>query len=243
MDALIELDGVRAYRAVPLGTPRGGIVLIHEIWGLVPHIRDIADRLAAEGYVVMAPDLLSDVGITPEFGEEIQAMLADPDEERRTAAQPRLRAALAPTRVPDFGHTAVQRLRAVVDALDVEPGVDGRIAVIGFCFGGSYAFALAADDHRVRAAIPFYGQAPEADDIARIGCPVLALYGQHDPALIDALPEVRATMAAAGIDFTPIVYPDAGHAFFNDSNAQRYQPEAASDAWDRTLVFLTEKLG
>ncbi|WP_375384924.1 dienelactone hydrolase family protein [uncultured Microbacterium sp.] len=243
MEDLIELDGVGAYRAAPADSPRGGIVLIHEIWGLVPHIRDVADRLAAEGYVVLAPDLLSDVGVTPEFGEEIQAMLADPDEERRSAAQPLLRAALAPTRVPDFAHSAVAKLRTAVDAVTQEPGVDGRIAVIGFCFGGSYAFALAAADDRVRAAIPFYGQAPDADTIAQIESPVLALYGQHDPALIDALPEVRATMAAAGVDFTPVVYPDAGHAFFNDSNAQRYEPDAAADAWARVLLFLSEKLG
>ena len=62
---MIDLDGVRAYRAEPAGTPRGGIILIHEIWGLVPHITDVADRFAAEGYVVLAPDLLSDIGVTP----------------------------------------------------------------------------------------------------------------------------------------------------------------------------------
>lgn len=242
MDELTELEGVRAYRAEPDGVPRGGVVLIHEIWGLVPHIRDIANRFAAEGYVVYAPDLLSDIGMTPEVGEEILEMMADPDEERRSAAQPRLRAALAPTRAPDFAHSAVQRLRTVVDALEAEPGVDGRIAVVGFCFGGSYSFALAAADGRVRAAVPFYGQAPDDDAIALIGSPVLALYGQDDAPLIDALPGVRATMAAAGVDFTAVVYPDAPHAFFNDTNAQRYRPDAAAAAWTRTLEFLSDRL-
>ncbi len=242
MDGLIELDGVRAYRSEPQGAPRGGVVLIHEIWGLVPHIHDVADRLAAEGYLVLAPDLLSDIGVTPEFGEEIQAMLADADEERRSAAQPRLRAALAPMRVPDFAHGALVRLRTTVDALAHEPGIDGRIAVIGFCFGGTYAFALAAADERVRAAVPFYGQAPDADAIAQIACPVLALYGRDDPALIDALPEVRATMAAAHVDFDAVVYPEAGHAFFNDTNAMRYRADEAADAWTRTLRFLADRL-
>lgn len=243
MVGLIELEGVRAYRAQPDAAPRGAIVLIHEIWGLVPHIRDIADRFAAEGYMVYAPDLLSDIGMTPEVGQDILAMMADPDEERRSAAQPRLREALAPTRAPDFAHGAIQRLRTVVDAVESEPGVDGRIAVVGFCFGGSYAFSLAAADARVRAAVPFYGQAPDADAIALIGSPVLALYGQDDPPLVDALPGVRATMSAAGVAFTAVVYPDAPHAFFNDTNAQRYRPDAAADAWERTLGFLDEKLG
>ncbi len=123
-----------------------------------------------------------------------------------------------------------------------EPGVDGRIAVVGFCFGGTYTFALAAADDRVRAAVPFYGTAPDPERIATIGCPVLALYGAHDPALIDALPAVRTDMAAAGIDFRDHVYPDAGHAFFNDASS-RYSPEAAADAWTRTLAFLAEHLG
>ena len=108
---------------------------------------------------------------------------------------------------------------------------------MGFCFGGTYSFALAASDDRVRAAVPFYGTAPAPDRIAEIACPVLAIYGAHDPALIDALPGVRATMAAAGVDFTDHVYPDAAHAFFNDTGS-RYRADDAADAWTRTLAFL-----
>src|SRR5688572_12396065 len=131
---MIELAGLGAYRAAPEGDPRGGIILIHEIWGLVPHIIAVADRFAAEGYVVLAPDLLSDVGVTPEVGAELHAVMADPDEARRTAAQPRMREAMAPLRAPEFAGTAVGRLRKAVDVLAAEPGVDGRIAVVGFCF-------------------------------------------------------------------------------------------------------------
>ena len=240
--AMIELDGLRAYRADPDGDSRGGIILIHEIWGLVPHITGIADRFAGEGYVVLAPDLLSDVGVTPEVGEELSAAMADPDESRRTAAQPRMREAMAPLRAPEFAGAAVGKLRAAVDALAAEPGVDGRIAAVGFCFGGTYAFALAASDDRVRAAVPFYGTAPAPERIAEIHCPILAIYGAHDPALMDALPGVRAEMAAAGVDFTDHVYPDAAHAFFNDTGS-RYRPAEAGDAWDRTLTFLAKRLG
>ena len=235
----IDLDGLPVYRVTPKRAPRGGIVLIHEIWGLLPHITVIADRFAAEGYVVLAPDLFSGVGVTPEIGQELHALMADPDDERRAAAQPRMREAMAPIRAPEFAASAIGQLRKVVDALVAEPGVDGRIAVVGFCFGGTYSFALAASDNRIRAAVPFYGSAPAPESIAKIGCPVLALYGAHDPALIDALPEVRSTMAAAGVDFTDHVYPDAGHAFFNDTNPRTYRPEEAEDAWDRTLAFLS----
>jgi carboxymethylenebutenolidase len=237
----ISLDGVKVYRAVPEGEPRGGIILIHEIWGLVPHITGVADRFAAEGYVVVAPDLLSDAGISPQFGLELHALMSDPDEARRTEAQPRLREAMSPLRSPEFATSAMTRLRTSVDALAAEPGVDGRIAVVGFCFGGTYSFALAAADDRIRAAVPFYGTAPAPDRIATIACPVLALYGAHDPALIDALPGVRSEMAAAGVDFTDHVYPDAAHAFFNDTGS-RYRQDDAADAWERTLAFLDERI-
>ena len=90
--------------------------------------------------------------------------------------------------------------------------------------------------------MPFYGTAPAPERMADIGCPVLALYGENDPPLIDALPEVRANMAAAGVDFTDHVYPETGHAFFNDTSS-RYGADAAADAWPRTLAFLADELG
>jgi carboxymethylenebutenolidase len=237
----IDLNGVRAYRAEPDVAPRGGIILIHEIWGLVPHITDVADRFAARGYVVIAPDLLSRIGMTPELGQELQALVSDPDESRRTAAQPRMREAMAPMKAPEYAASAIAELRTCLDALATEPGVAGRIAVVGFCFGGPYAFALAASDERVRVTVPFYGSAPTPDRMETIRCPVLAIYGAHDPALIDALPGVRLEMAAAGVDFTDHVYPDAAHAFFNDTGS-RYRPDDAADAWGRTLAFLDEHL-
>ncbi|HET8927370.1 MAG TPA: dienelactone hydrolase family protein [Microbacterium sp.] len=223
--------------ARPAGHPRGGLVLIHEIWGLVDHIRDVADRFAAEGWLVAAPDILSHAGVGPALGADLFAALNSPDEAARTAAQPRLREALATAKAPEYADWATHALRTTVDLLEASPGVGEHIAVAGFCFGGTYAFALAAADDRIRAAVPFYGTAPEAERIPRIACPVLAIYGQHDPALIDALPTVRDEMAAAGIDFEAVVYPDAAHAFFNDRGL-RYRAEDAADAWDRVLRFL-----
>ncbi|WP_425956513.1 dienelactone hydrolase family protein [Xylanimonas sp. McL0601] len=240
----IDLDGFAAYRsAPPEGTPvQGGLVVIHEIWGLVDHIRDVADRFAAEGYVVLAPDILSRGGITPEVGAELHRLRASDDEAERTREQPRMREAMTKARQPGYGEWAVGALRRAVDRLLEEPGVDGRVAVTGFCFGGSYAFALAAADPRVRAAAPFYGSPPASADAAAITCPVHAFYGRDDERLMAGLPEVERTLRDAGVEFEATVYDGAGHAFFNDTNARTYVPGAAADAWRRVLTFLAEAL-
>jgi carboxymethylenebutenolidase len=242
---LIEIDDFQVWRSMPDGTPRGGLIVNHEIWGLVDHARDVADRFAAQGYVVYAPDLLSNAGTTPEIGEELQAIMGDTSdegEERRSAAQPRLRAAFAPVQSPEFGTATTERLVKVVDALEREPGVDGRIGVVGFCFGGSFAFAIAAADSRIKAAVPFYGSAPSPDQMRQIRCPVLAIYGADDEHLIDALPTVRQQMADAGVDVTFKVYENAGHAFFNDQNTRQHEAGAAADAWQLTLDFFAQHL-
>ena len=231
-----------AYLAEPparfAGALRGAITVIHEIWGLVEHITDVADRYAAEGYLVLAPDILSAIGIEAQVGAELFAIRNSPDEAVRTAGQPRLREAFSSLSAPGYAAWAVAALQRAVDYLEQQPGVDGRIAVTGFCFGGTYSFALVAADPRVRAAVPFYGTAPAPADIARITAPIRAFYGEHDPALIDRLPEVRREMAAAGVDFEAMVYADAGHAFFNDTNPSSYRPADAADAWARSNAFL-----
>ncbi len=236
------VNDVSVYRADPQGEPRGALVVIHEIWGLVDHIKNVADRYAAEGYLVMAPDLLSDAGVTPEIGLELFEMMNDPDEQRRTVNQPRLREGFAASRAPEFAAGAIAKLTAVVDALEQENGVDGRIGVLGFCFGGSFSFSLAEVDPRVKAAVPFYGSA-EPGEVASIHCPILAFYGDQDARLIDALPAIEKAVADAGVDFEAKVYPDAGHAFFNDTNPNSFDPAAAGDAWGRSLEFLRAKLG
>lgn len=238
----LRIDEIEVYRAEPSGTPRGAVIVIHEIWGLVDQIVGVADRWSGEGYLAVAPDIMSHVGVSPDVGLELQRALASPDEAIRTAAQPRLRDALVPIRQPGYAEWAIARLRAVVDWLDATPGVDGRIAVTGFCFGGTYSFALAAADDRVKVAVPFYGHAPDAERIRSIACPVLALYGELDPPLIDALPELRERMAAAGVDFTDVVYPGARHAFFNETNSTTWDPEAAADAWRRATGFVARQL-
>lgn len=245
MGEFIEIDDFKVWRATPDGAPRGGLIVNHEIWGLVDHARDVADRFAAEGYVAYAPDLLSNAGTTPEIGEELQSIMGDTSPEgeaRRSDNQPRLRAAFAPVQNPEFGKATVARLVKVVAALEKEPGVDGRIGVIGFCFGGSFAFALAAADKRIKAAVPFYGSPPSPEQMKDISCPVLAVYGEDDEHLIDALPTVRDQMREAGVNATFKVYENAGHAFFNDQNSRQHEPVAAADAWKLTLDFLAQHL-
>ena len=243
MGQLIELEGggPAAYVAEPPGDVRGGLVVIHEIWGLVDHITDVADRLGQQGYVAIAPDLLSGIGISPEVGQEMMRIRTMGSAEERTRFQPMLREKMAPMQAPEFAQGAVAALRRSVDQLAGRPEVADRIGVIGFCFGGSYSFALAAADQRIRAAVPFYGS-PDLEELSKINCPVLAFYGDQDTRLTAGLPEVERAMSAADVDFTAHVYPGVGHAFFNDSSPFTYDAATATDAWNRTLAFLDRSI-
>ena len=230
------INGVEVYRATPAGTPTGALILIHEIWGLVDHIKTVADRYATAGYLVIAPDLLSVQGITPEVGQDLVAMMTEPDEEKRLANQTALREGMAPARAPGYAEVALDMLTRVVDGLEAE-GFD-KIAVLGFCFGGTYSYALAAQDKRIVAAVPFYGTAPQDDKIPGITCPVLAFYGEIDPPIMEDYPRVEAAMAKYNIDWESHVYPGVQHAFFNDTNTLRYNAEATADSWKRSTEFL-----
>jgi carboxymethylenebutenolidase len=239
---MIDLDGFLGYLSEPHGAPGGALIVIHEIWGLVDHIKDVADRFAAEGYLVLAPDLLSEVGIDAHIGAELQSIMQNPDPEKRNAGQPLLREKMAPLQAPGYAEFAADALKKCVDYFAGQPGIDGRMAVTGFCFGGTYAFALAAADSRVRAVVPFYGSPPALDQVGAITAPVLAFYGANDERLMRSLPDVTTAMTDAGVDFTTKVYDAAGHAFFNDTNPYSYNAEVASDAWSRAVTFLKQSL-
>lgn len=230
------MNGVEVYRAEPQGKPVGALILIHEIWGLVDHIKAVADRYATEGFLVIAPDLLSIQGITPLVGQELIGLMTEPDEEKRLANQTALREGMAPARAPGYAEVALDMLRRVVDGLE-EEGYS-RIAVLGFCFGGTYSYALAAEDSRICAAVPFYGTAPTDEKIPHITCPVLAFYGEIDPPIMEDFPRVGPAMEKAGVDFEYVIYPGVQHAFFNDENTLRYNQAAAEDAWTKSVAFL-----
>jgi carboxymethylenebutenolidase len=231
-----------AYVADPTDAVRGGLVVIHEIWGLVDHIKDVADRLAENGYVAVAPDLLTGIGISPEIGQELHRLRTSTDPSDQIRLQPMMREKLAPMHSPEFAAWAVSALRRAVDYLAARPEVGVRLGVLGFCFGGSYSFALTAADSRIRVAVPFYGEPPELADVDKITCPVLAFYGDQDTRLIGNLPDVSKAMSEADVDFTSHVYPGVGHAFFNDTNPHAYDARTAADAWQRTLAMVERTL-
>ena len=232
---------VAAYVARPSGTAHGGILVIHEVWGLADHIKDVANRFARAGYVALAPDLLSGL-IDVEAASGLQEDLFNP--EKRNATQPLLREHMAPMQNPTFGEDTLARLATCFDYLHELPESQQKLAVVGFCFGGTYSFGLATKEPRLKLAVPFYGHADySAEELSTISCPVRAFYGEKDENLMKSLPELEAKMREAGVDFEAKVYPNCGHAFFNDTNRFAYNQAAAEDAWQRMLGFLKTYVG
>lgn len=237
----IAIGNTTAYRAYPEenGLKRPGLILIEEIWGVNDHLLSVADRFVAKGYSVLVPELLPESmikALTPSLQQDLFIP------ERRNEIQPILRAATQPIQQPEFAAEAIDTLKACVDYLLADPSVDGTIAVVGFCFGGTYAYHLAAHDPRIKAAVPFYGHPPSAEEIPNIACPILAFYGDQDHALMETLPKLKEDMEQNGKDFEAVVYPSVGHAFFNDTNPIAYDKKMAAEAWDRTLEFLSKEL-
>jgi carboxymethylenebutenolidase len=245
MEEIIELNSngkhFPVYAAKPSGTIKGGLLVIHEVWGLADHIKKVANRFAQEGYIVLAPNLLSEINITAKLAGELQEELFDP--ERRSLAQPKLRKLMAPLQAPGFGERTLAKVQDCFKYLADQAGVNGRIGVTGFCFGGTYSFSLAVHEPNLKAAVPFYGHADfSQEQLRNINCPILAFYGEHDENLMSGLPELKNKMKTAGVNFTAQVYKNCGHAFFNDSNPYAYNENAAKDAWQKTIKFLSANL-
>lgn len=250
---------IATYLVTPEGAsgPRPTVVVIHEIFGPDPHIRDVTRRFAGQGYVAAAPNLFSgelqDV-LTP--GNVVLAMRALAD------APPGLRA--DPRKMADFAATQPVESRPVLEALAqvsnpatqagfaedlwevtrslrLNPAVDpDRMASVGFCFGGAMSGLLATVDPMLRAAVIFYGQNPPLDRAPRIRAHLLGLYGGDDPGITAKVPDLSDAVRAAGGSFESHVYPGARHAFFNDARPN-YHRESAEDAWSRVLRFLREE--
>ncbi|AIY01572.1 carboxymethylenebutenolidase [Arthrobacter sp. PAMC 25486] len=231
----------QAYRSEPSGPAQGAVLVIHEIWGLTAHIKDVADRFAAEGYLAVAPDLMGLAGLDAVLLAELGERRADPA--AQAEAQPKLRAATAPLNSPESAAQIKAGVAAVFNYLEATPEGAGRTAAVGFCFGGTYAFALAVEEPRLKAAVPFYGHAGYATaELSAIACPILAFYGADDAGLMASLSDLAHRMQEAEVDFRPTVFPGAGHAFFNDANPSMYRQEAAATAWGQTLAFLESQL-
>jgi carboxymethylenebutenolidase len=237
IDANGEL--LEVYMALPEGKAKGGLIVIHEVWGLLEHIKNVTNRFAAEGFVTIAPDLLADTDlealVTPQLFKDFSVP------ERRAQMQVEFRKIMGPLSSPEFSQKTTSRLKGLFAWLKAQPETGGKVAVVGFCFGGTYSFELAANEPELIASVPFYGHASEdPEQLKAVTCPILAFYGDKDENLMNQLPKLRAVMAEAHVDFRETVYSGAGHAFFNDMNPLTYNEAAAKDAWQKTLAFLDD---
>ncbi|MGD9792842.1 MAG: dienelactone hydrolase family protein [Acidimicrobiia bacterium] len=211
------------YLATPASGQGPGVVVIQEWWGLVPHICDLADRFAAEGFTALAPDLYR--------GES--ASNTEPDEAGK------LMMALDIERATKDMSGAVDRLVSITGR--------AKIGVVGFCMGGGLTLKLAADrPDAVAAAVPFYGAIPwpaVQPDYTRFTAAVLGHYAENDDWASPAVArELEATLTAAGKQATVHIYSGTQHAFANDTRPEVYDAEAAALAFSRTFEFLRQQL-
>lgn len=209
------------YLALPSGDgPWPGVVVIQEWWGLDAHIKSIADRFAATGFAAIAPDLYDG------------KIAAEPNEAQK------LRMAL----VWDDALAVIQgAINYLLTSNQVAPQ---QVGMVGFCMGGGLTWHSAAKLSNVGAAVPFYGGGPELSDaeVARIKAPVLAIFGELDQGVSPEVAHKReAQMVKAGVSQETIIYPNAHHAFFNDTRPV-FNPEAAADAWQRTVDLFRKTL-
>lgn len=199
-------------------TPVPGIVVIHEIFGLNDNIKDIARRLASEGYAALAVDMFSG--------------------RNRVVCMFRFFAGIM---LNSLDHGGIHDLKAALDFLSAQPGVDKeRVGAIGFCMGGSFALAWASADDRLRVTAPFYGMNPRPLGAVARSCPVVGSYPGKDY----TAPHARKLARELRQDHVPHdikIYPGARHAFFNDTGPL-YDPKAAEDAWRRTIDYFKEML-
>jgi len=210
----------QGYLATPASGRGPAVIVIQEWWGLVAHIMAVADRFASAGFVALAPDLYR--------GESTQK----PDEAGR------LMMALDIER-------AVRDLDGAVRYLLARPGVATKqVGVVGFCMGGQLALAAGCKSASVGAVVDFYGVHPNVTlDFSKLSAPVLGLFGERDAFVTPEVARALArALALAGKSVDYHIYPDADHAFFNDTRADVHNPEAARNAWTRTLDFLHANL-
>jgi carboxymethylenebutenolidase len=194
------------------------ILVCHENRGLTPHIQDVTRRFAKAGYVGLAMDLLSRQGGSAAVGEgNVPGALGN----------------ISPDQfVEDF--------KSGWRYLQEQPFADpARVGMTGFCFGGGVTWRVATQMPELLAAVPFYGPHPPVEDVPNIRAAVLAMYGEQDSRINGGIPAVEEAMAANNKIYEKIVYPNADHAFHNDTGS-RYNPEAAKDAWERTLAWFDQ---
>ena len=215
-----ETGEVRAYFARPKGDAKlPGVVVIHENRGINAHIEDVTRRFALEGFLAMAPDALSPLGGTPDDPEKVPALLGQLDKEKNT-----------------------KNFVAAVKYLKTHSLSNGKVGVVGFCWGGAMANQVAVHSSDLVAAVPYYGAAPAPEDVPKIKASLLLHYAGIDERINAGIPAFEAALKAASKDYKLYMYEGAQHAFNNDMAPTRYNKEAAELAWKRTIAFLKEKL-
>ncbi len=211
---------VRAHFARPKGDEKlPGVVVIHENRGLHPYIEDVTRRVALEGFIAIAPDALSPLGGTPKDSDKAPELIRKLDSQ-----------------------STIKNFVAAVRYLKTQPVSTGKVGVIGFCWGGGMANQLAVHSPDLSAAVPYYGRQPAAEDVPKIKASLLLHYAGDDERINKGIPAYEAALKKASVDYKIYMYEGAKHAFNNDTNAARYNREAAQLAWQRTISFLKEKL-
>jgi carboxymethylenebutenolidase len=204
------------------------VVVIHEIFGLTDWVRSFADQLAEAGYIAIAPDLLSGAG---------------PDGGGSGAFTDRSGVGQAIRALPPDQITA--DLNAVADYVIKLPAANGKLAVMGFCYGGGQTFRFATNRPRLDAALVFYGQGPDsAEAIAKIKAPIYGFYGGNDARVNETVPKSQELMKAAGKTYEPVTYEGAGHGFMrageDPANTNEANKKARDQAWGRVKEILAK---
>jgi len=215
-----ETGEMRAYFAKPKGDAKlPGVVVIHEIRGLTAHIEDVTRRFALEGFLALAPDALSPLGGTPEDSDKAPALMGQLDREKTT-----------------------KNFVAAVKYLKTHSLSNGKVGVVGFCWGGAVANQVAVHSPDMAAVVPYYGAAPAAEDVPKIKAPLLLHYAGIDERINAGIPAFEEALKKASVSYHLFMYEGAKHAFNNDMWPERYNKDAAQLAWQRTIAFLKDKL-
>ncbi|MFL9710906.1 dienelactone hydrolase family protein [Methylobacillus sp. Pita1] len=194
------------------------VLVVHENRGLNPHIQDIARRVALDNFIAFAPDALAPLGGYPGDEDKARELFATLDQTKTRE---------------DF--------IAAATALKKLPEGNGKLGVVGFCYGGGIANFLATRLPDLDAAVPFYGAHPPAEDVAKIKAPLLVQLAEQDERITSGWPAYESALKAANVKYQAYIYPGVQHAFNNDTTP-RYDEAAAKLAWQRTIAFFNQRL-
>jgi carboxymethylenebutenolidase len=211
---------IKAQLSRPAGNKKKlpGIVVVHENRGLNPHIADVGRRAALAGFISISPDALTPLGGYPGNDDDGRALQSKRD-----------------------SNEMLEDFIAAFETLKKHPECDGNIGVVGFCFGGSISNMMAVHVPGLKAAVPFYGGQPDAEDVPKIQAPLQLHYAALDQRVNAGWPAYEEALKANKKEYTAYIYEGVNHGFHNDTTP-RYDEKAAKLAWKRTIDFFWEKL-